>query len=165
MSKTTKAYPAPVSHVAKEVKAGGHILLWVVLGIAVIAIAGPSLGSHAANAAVKGVVDTAKNTATGVCADDGLNHLCALPANSERMSAPPPTSVATAPPKPQPYGAPNGPIKPLPSVTPAAPKPQIGPAPDEPVLSGPPPGGILGELPGVGPVINELGPALKALNP
>lgn len=166
MSKSKgKSYPAPVSHVAREVKAGGHVLLW--LGVAVVALVliGPSLAAKGTNAAIKAGVQTATETATGVCAEDGLNHACALPANGNRMATPPPTTI----PVPKPYGPPNGPVRKLPSEMP----PPTMPPADEPVLSGPSGGGPLGELleqvPEIGPAleggVQALGPGLKALNP
>lgn len=142
---------APVSTVQREVKAGGHLLLYLVVGFVVLIMAGPAL----LNSAADGVVSAAGRTANGAVRD----HTYPVPGNANRLSEPPPTTIPTA----KPYGPPNGPVKPLPSQMPP---PTIPPKSDLPTLEGGGGGGILGELPGVGPIINELGPGLaKALNP
>lgn len=146
-----------MSTVQREVKAGGHLIVYAILGFVALVMVGPSLLDGAAD----GVVSAAGRTANGAVRD----HTYPVPGNADRLSAPP-----TTVPAPRPYGTPNGPVRPLPSQLPA---PTIPPSSPEPVLSGPSGGGPLGELlggvPGVGEALESgvkaLGPGLKALNP
>lgn len=91
------------------------------------------------------------------------DHIC--PANGNRLDeqrsqrATPPTSAAA---EPQPYGPANGKVHPLPSVADAQPEaagraslPQIGET-----ATGGPLGGLIAELPAIGPALSQ---GLKAL--
>lgn len=146
---------------------GGVVLAVGALGPRFAAEVGAASGQATTGAAKAAVAATAAGAAT-VCAPGGLDHLCAaVPASKktldEQARQRQQATSATTIPVPQPYGPANGPIRPLPSVRPVAPaeptagRPQLGDAPE---------GGLIGDIPVLGPVIEgglkELAPVVKA---
>lgn len=152
------------------------IIGWGIAGVIALGTLGPQFSNWAGQQAAKGGTAAAKGAAAAtagaagnVCGPDVTNALvcAAVPMNPAGDAAnmagvrarvyTPPTTVAA----PRPYGEPNGPVRQLPSATPVTAPPPADPPSSRPEIGQmSSEGGLLGELPVVGPALTA---GLKAL--